>query len=325
MSRRTTHARAWTRRNWLLGTAALLGVARFHRAAPARAADGGEAVADRVVQRVRKAGLAPVGRSTTEHYLGIGDAPEDHRAEALKLCESLSAAYLEHFHDKQFPVAMPSERLCVVILKDLASYKAFLGEDPGAGVGGHYDIDPNWLVIFDFRTGGSLPKGANLERINTFALVHEAMHQLTYNTGLLDRKGDVPVAVSEGLAMYAELWRPGGRSVLGMTSKPRLRAIVDRAREGKDEIWIPVDRLLIEDALFDNAATRPLADGEAWVLVHYHLKTTAALPRFRAYLDAIRSRRDPTRRLADAREHLGELDRLNSALRRHATRLIRGE
>ncbi len=41
-------------------------------------------------------------------------------------------------------------------------------------------------------------------RVNTFTLVHEAIHQLTYNTGLLDRQADVPVAISEGLATFGE-------------------------------------------------------------------------------------------------------------------------
>jgi hypothetical protein len=324
MYRPTVAGGGWTRRNWLAGAAVLLGGGALRRRAQALGVDESDAVAARVEERARKGGLGPLRTSVTDHYLGIGDAPDNHRTEALKLCEALSAAYLEHFQEKHFAVAMPPGRLCVVVLKDLASYKAFLGEDPGPGAGGHYDIDPNWLVIFDFRTGANLPEGANLERINTFTLVHEATHQLTYNTGLLDRQGDVPVAVSEGLAMYAELWRPGGRSALGMTSKPRLRALVDRAKQGTDEIWFPLERLLVEDALFDNAATRPLADGEAWMLVHHLLKTTAALPRFRAYLDAIRLRRDASRRLADAREHLGDLDRLNGALRRDAKRLIQG-
>jgi hypothetical protein len=59
-------------------------------------------------------------------------------------------------------------------------------------------------------------------------------------------------------------------------------------------------------------------------LVHYHLKSTTYLPRFRAYLESIRARRDARRRLADAREYLGDLDHLNTALRRHAKRLIQG-
>ena len=94
-------------------------------------------------------------------------------------------------------------------------------------MGGHYELDTNRLVIFDFRPGGGPPAGANPKRINTFTLIHEATHQLTFNTGLLDRQGDVPVAVSEGLAMYAELGHDG-RSVLGMINRPRLEVVFNK-------------------------------------------------------------------------------------------------
>jgi hypothetical protein len=58
--------------------------------------------------------------------------------------------------------------------------------------------------------------------------------------------------------------------------------------------------------------------------VHALLKTPAWLPRFRAYLAAIRERRDASRRLKDAEAYLGNLDRLDHELKQHATRLIRG-
>ena len=49
-------------------------------------------------------------------------------------------------------------------LKDQASYAAYLGVKPGDAVGGgHYELDTNRLVIFDFRpgAGGGPPPGVN--------------------------------------------------------------------------------------------------------------------------------------------------------------------
>jgi hypothetical protein len=281
------------------------------------------AVDDEVAQlqlQARKAGLGLFRSTVTDHYLGIGDAPDDHRAEALQLCARLAAAYKSHFQDKGFAVEFPPKPLTVVILKDQASYAAFLGIKPGDAVGGHYEPDTNRLVIFDFQPGGGPTTTVDPRRINTFTLIHEATHQLTFNTGLLSRRGDVPVAVSEGLAMYAELWRGDSRTVLGMINRPRLEVVFNKNANPPQE-WIPLERLLTEDALFQDAATKQLAYAEGWVFVHYALKTTPILPKFRAYLDAIRLRTDATRRLGDATSSFGDLDRLNRALRDHARRL----
>jgi len=286
------------------------------------AANGVDEEVAQVQMKAQKAGLGVFRSSVTEHFLGIGDSPDEHRNDALKLCAALAAAFQSHFQEKGFAVAFPPQRLTVVTLKDQASYAAYLGVKPGDAVGGHYELDTNRLVIFDFRpgAGGGPPAGVNSRRINTFTLIHEAMHQLTLNTGLLDRKGDVPLAVSEGLAMYAEVWRNDGRSVLGMINRPRLEVIFPR-NENQAQEWIPLAKLLTDDTLFDNAATEQMAYAEAWVFVHYALKTTAMLPRFRAYLDAIRPRRAATQRLEDATAQLGRLDRLDLALRKHARRL----
>ena len=196
-----------TRRSWL--AASLFSGAGLWLGRGVLAANGVDDEVAQVQVKAQKAGLGLFRSSVTEHYLGIGDVPDAHRNDALKLCAALATAYQNHFHEKGFTVAFPPERLTVVTLKDQASYAAYLGVKPGDAVGGHYELDTNRLVIFDFRPGaeGGPPAGINTRRINTFTLIHKAMHQLTLNTGLLDRQGDVPVAVSEGLAMYAEVWR----------------------------------------------------------------------------------------------------------------------
>jgi hypothetical protein len=279
-----------------------------------------------VEERARKAALEAFRSSATEHYLAIGDAPDTFRDAALKRCEALASTYINHFQDKGFAVALPARKLTAVILKDHASYAAFLGQAPGANVGGHYDLETNWLVMFDLRPGAGpgagppqQPAVANPQRVNSFTLSHETTHQLTFNTGLLERTSDVPLAVSEGLAMYAELWQPEIHASFGMINRPRLEVLIHPANPNQE--WIPLEKLLADDALFQNPATEQLACAEAWVFVHYILRTTAALPKFRAYLDTIRPRRDAAQRLADARAAFGDLGRLDLALRKHARRL----
>ncbi len=306
-----------TRRGWLVGTL----VAGWGLGAVGRAgADDAKEQTD-IEALARKAGLPPFRSSRTEHYFGIGDAPDRYREQAMRIGKALATAFEKHFRGKGFDVTLPKHRLTVVTLGGPGSYAAYLGEDPGQAVGGHYDLDTNRLVIFDFRPGAA-NLAADPERINTLTLIHEATHQLTFNTGLLNRHGDVPLCLSEGLAMYGEVWRPAvrppaGLPPLGAINTPRLQALAQAAA------WIPLDRLLCDDEPLRAEATQQQAYAQSWLWVHALLTNRASLPKFRAYLDAIRPRRDPKYRLDDATTHLGNLDRLDLTLQQAARRLIR--
>ncbi len=293
-----------SRRSWLFGSiAGALGLAA--RAEEPKPVAGDEVA--RLQDLARKAKLPPFRTIETEHYLGIGDAPDRQILAALDVCEALAKSYQKHFHDRGFAVALPRRKITVVVLAGPKSYAAFLGEDPGQEVGGHYDLDANRLVTFDFQTSA---------RANTFTLVHEATHQLTFNTGLLDREGDVPVCISEGLAMYAETWLKASPK-LGQVNRRRLNEL----REGRDWFPIPLAELLTRDGLFDDPATQHVAYAESWVLVYYLLKNRDWALKLRDYLVAIRPRRDPANRLADAEAHFGTLSKLETKLRKAAPNL----
>ena len=183
--------------------------------------------------KAKKAALGGFESRWTEHFLGIGNAPAAYSADALKLCESFSQEFLFHFRDLGFKLDYPARRMTVVMLKDVAAYQAYLGE-PDKAAGGHYDRDSNQLVVFDMRPQQAELKaaGSDAERANTFTLVHETAHMLSYNTGLFPPGRDVPVAISEGLATYCEYWSPHqGRTAFGRMNEPRLKGL-DRAADG---------------------------------------------------------------------------------------------
>jgi hypothetical protein len=270
----------------------------------------------------KKAGLVPFKDSHTDHFLGLGDAPEVFRKTALGICESLSAAFLPHFRQKGFNLAMPAQRLTVITLKDKESYGAFLGEDPGKMVGGHYDLDTNRLVMFDFRpTSDEIDLQADPQRVNLLALVHETTHLLCFNTGLLSRQTDVPDWVSEGLATYVELWqRKKPATSIGTVNRPWLQCL--RASRS----WIVIPDLVADDKTFWDEKTQQLSYGESWLLVHYLMKTDAQFPKFRAYLAELPPQGQGTaaNRVALAEKHLGSLKKLDRELAdRYLKRLAR--
>ena len=314
---RTAPTAAISRRAWL-AAAVMGGWATRLRADEPKAEDRDR---EEVEARGREAGLGPITFTETEHYLGIGDAPDDFRERALKICETLTTDYLVHFQFKKFVVERPAHRLTLVTLADADSYAKFTGEPAPIGVGGHYNLETNRLVLFDNRKNGGSSLAA---RANLVALAHEATHQLTCNTGLLDRVSDVPLAISEGLATYAEVRSPVGSTKLGQLNRGRIDGLALAVREGVP--WAPVDRLLTDDSLFRDEvepAVNQLAYAESWLLTASLMHEADPAP-YRGYLAALRDRRDPSHRLEDARTHLGDLDRLDQTLRRLGGQLLRG-
>lgn len=269
-------------------------------------------------QKATKAGLGTFEVHRTEHFLGIGDArPGDYIVPALDRCESFSREFLEHFRARGFALEYPRRRMTVLALKDAASYQAFTGEKRDEAVGGHYEIDTNQLVVFDFRPGPA-DRAAQARRVNTFTLIHETTHLLSYNTGLLPPGRDVPAAISEGIATYAEMWTsPRDRTVFGKVNQPRLKVLY----EDPDVRWIPIGRLLTDDNVFDDPKTYEVAYAESWLLVHDLIRRPENLPKFRAYLAGFPAPGAKPGREAYAASVLGPLDRLDAEIRSYARRM----
>ena len=312
---------AHSRRAWIASMAAgALGNAAL--GAPPRLSADDSAEIDRVAVIAKQAGLGPFRASKTAHYLGLGDAPSAFVERALAICENLSRDYLDHFHARKFAVEAPNGRLTVVILASSKSFATFLGQPEGTAIGGQYDRASNRLVMFDNRVADRADV-ARAETANLVALAHEATHQLTFNTGLLRRDGDVPLCIAEGLAMYAETRKPAGRSAPGQPNPERLKGL-SLARE-QGVAWISLPKLLAGDALLDGDDGEPTQQGayaQSWLLVHHLMKSADKGSAFRDYLKAIGPRQDDAHRLDDAREYLGDLDALDAALRKDAARML---
>jgi hypothetical protein len=310
-----------SRRSWLTGI--LLGAAATSvtpRVGLSMQSNGDATDADEIasVQALAKqARLGPFAISQRKHFLGMGDAPDAFRMSALEICEPLSTAFLTHFRD--FQLAMPAQRLTVITLKDKESYRAFLGEGSEKAVQGHYDLDTNRLVMFDFRP--TIDPQADPERVNLFALVHETTHLLCFNTGLLSRQSDVPDWVSEGLGTYVELWQKNKKPAtpIGTVNRPRLLVL----RETRS--WIPIPDLVAGDETFWDEKTEQISYAASWLMVHYLLKTEAQRPKFRSYLAGLppQGKGTAANRVAHAEKHLGSLKKLDRELADRYKRLAR--
>ncbi len=185
---------------------------------------------------------------------------------------------------------------------------------------GFYSKAENWLVLFDFRNVPLNEQGAGYKNVKTLA--HEGTHQLTFNTGLLNRTGDAPRAIVEGIASYSETRPLHGHGEPGQINGSRLDDLAHIQRRAEmDQRGRPLDRRL---GSFGTTLDHTLlAYAQGWLLVYYLMKSPARLPQFQAYLKTINTRTDKNHRFDDAEKHFGDLDRLDQDLRREAIRLQR--
>ena len=151
-------------------------------------------------------------------------------------------------------------------------------------------------------------------------LTHEATHQLSYNTGLLNPKGDTPTAIIEGLACYSETRKLRGPNEPGLLNSERLNDLAHIQRRTK---WISAAELFTNDspAAGANSDQTRLFYAESFVLIYTLMNSTERLPEFQTYLQTIfpaltRPTASPTRPSAS-----GDLDRLDQELRRESVRL----
>jgi hypothetical protein len=271
----------------------------------------------RAETRARKVTSRPLLTARSPHYQAIGDASESFIKLTLSDCERIALDYLHHYRAKGFDVKLPDRRLTMIVFRDERPFQRFADNVP-PGTTGFYSRPSNWLALYDFRNVPMNPRGPGQTNMET--LSHEATHQLTFNTGLLDRKADIPLCILEGLAMYGERRRFTGPSEPGQINLRRLEELAHLQRRLN---WIPVADLLADDRAWygTDEDHRTLGYAESWLLVHHLMTNRARLPQFRDYLKAIQGRRDSTHRREDAQAHFGDLARLDRELRQAAIRL----
>ena len=270
---------------------------------------------------VRVATRSPLITARSDQYQAVGDASASFLKLTLGDCESIAEDYFSYYQAQGFDVKRPGRRLTLVVFRDERPYLEF-GRKFAAGVTpfdwGFYSKAENWLVLFDFRNVPAVEGGAAYK--NARVLAHEATHQLTFNSGLLNRKGDLPRTVVEGLASYSETRPLHGPGEPGKLNRGMLD---DLAHIGRRAKWTSVTDLLTDDNAFLGSSLdqRRLAYAQGWLLVYHLMKTPPRLPQFQAYLKTIASRTNKIHRYDDAERHFGDLDRLDQELRREAIRL----
>ena len=272
----------------------------------------------------------------TKHYVICTSAGARYAQWCGGLFERLMGAFRGQWRgleldDPEFP-------LPAVVFRDAAQFAAFAAKDAGAGTAeskGYYSIRTNRVVLYDLTagTGGRPPQtpeefNARLatSAFNVATVVHEATHQIAFNSGLHRRYADNPVWLTEGMAMYFETPDLTGRTgwkTVGRVNAGRLRQFRDYARNRREAGSL--ESLLADNARFSEAETAGDAYAEAWALTHFLIKTRRK--EYEGYLRELAEKRplfwdEREERLAEFRAAFGEdLEKLDGEFVRYVGRL----
>jgi hypothetical protein len=286
-----------------------------------------------MVQLARDKHLAPMARYDSKHFLAISNATEDDTERRLYNCELLYDLFYDHFRRKGFAIRTPGSKLMVALFNSQEGFEAYLGSRLSSSITGLYHPQTNRLVVYDYATnrafveskerGGQAARGiANgLERqrivgefsraaqthrndTNLGTIMHEAAHQLSFNSGLLNREGDVALWLAEGLACYCEPTQNGDWQGVGAANPQRATALGRVVRGGGK--LIPLKDLIASDDWLRKATTVDqvlLGYAQSWALFRLLMEER---PRaLRQYLAVIYARRTAEHRLADFVENFG--------------------
>ncbi len=280
---------------------------------------------------------------TTDHYVVAYNTSTAYARWCATLLERLHRAYFRFWEKRGFELRRPEFPLPVIVFDDRGDYAAFsrdeLGEAASAVIG-YYNFRTNHMVMFDL-TGLAQPSRTRRRRFsssqirqllaqpgserNVATIVHEATHQLAYNTGLHTRYAVNPFWLAEGLAIYFEspdLKNASGWRTIGRVNRFRL---AEFRRNASQRAADRLEQLLTDDSLFRNARTAPAAYADAWALTYYLFRRR---PKdFVAYLKEM-SKLEPLEeltakeRLKQFRKYFGaDLEQLDRDLVRYVGRL----
>lgn len=258
--------------------------------------------------------------TTTRHYLVC--APRGKARAYANVFEELYQSFSHYFALRGYQVKTPEFMMVAVIFPDQQQFFEYCRKDgvrAGQGLLGYYHPYTNRTALFDQNaapTVGELEQtqsgtqltysrisnsGKNLTEALRDTMIHEATHQLAFNTGLHSRIGDNPRWVVEGLATTFESdelrSHTGGKAdSTSRINRDRLIWFMNysRSRRKQDSLR----SFIREDKLFKTSTLDAYA--ESWALTFFLVETQPA--RYARYLKQV-AQRDPLKPYtADARE-----------------------
>lgn len=264
---------------------------------------------------------------STHHYLICYNTSREYAAWCGALFERLYKGFTNYWTRKGMKLQEPEFPLVAVVFNSAQAYAQYSEKELGKAGGsivGYYSLRTNRITMYDLtgadslrapgdRRGSSAQINLMLSRPEVEQLVatiiHEATHQIAFNSGLQTRFADIPLWVSEGLAVYFEtpdLQSSKGWRTIGAVNANRLarfREYLPQRPSGS------LTSLVMDDKRIRDTRTALDAYAEAWALNYYLLHHHSR--KYLAYLEQLSTKKPlvwdkPTDRLQEFRAAFGD-------------------
>jgi Protein of unknown function (DUF1570) len=229
----------------------------------------------------------------TKHYIFCYNTSPGYARWVGGLYERLYGAFYNYWELRKLELHEPEFPLVALVFENQESYAQYSRKELGEAtksIIGYYSLQSNQVNMYDLtgveelRIKGDRNSAARINAIlsqpgaerTVATIIHEATHQLAYNSGLEARFADNPFWVSEGIAIYFEtpdLHSAKGWKDIGGVNRVNLlnfrKLLRDRPAES-------LTTLLSDDKRFRDPTTAGNAYAEAWALNYFLLRTREA-------------------------------------------------
>ncbi|WP_145028148.1 DUF1570 domain-containing protein [Caulifigura coniformis] len=295
-----------------------------------------------LAENLKAAAGGPAVIVETKHYVIVSRASRAYANWCGSLLERLRNGFLAYWDREGIELEPGAPHLPVLILQNKGQFREYAvrdGASAAAETAGYYSARTNRIVLYDLTADlGGRPLGEATQREeitrrlskspgSVATVVHEAVHQLSFNSGLQTRYADNPMWASEGLAMYFETPDLGAGTrwtTAGKVSVWRLEEFRGSLTKRPTNSFIS---LIEGEERFRAPEQMTGAYAESWVLVHF--LATKKRAKWAEYLGVLRAKpplifQTPEERLAEFRSVFGDdLAALEREMVQHAADLRR--
>ena len=225
----------------------------------------------------------------TKHYIFCYNTSPGYAKWVGGLYERLFGAFYNYWELRKLELHEPEFPLIALVFENQESYALYSRKELGEAtksIIGYYSLQSNQVYMYDLtgieelRIKGDRSSAARINAIlfqpgaerTVATIIHEATHQLAYNSGLEARFADNPFWVSEGIAIYFEtpdLQSAKGWKDIGGVNRVNLfnfrKSLRDRPADS-------LTTLLSDDKRFRDPTTAGDAYAEAWALNYFLLR-----------------------------------------------------
>jgi len=237
----------------------------------------------------------------TRHYLICYNTSPAYAQWVGALYERLFTAFYNYWQQRKVELHEPHFPLVALVFDSRESFAQFARGEVGDAANamiGYYSLKTNRMVSYDLtgaagvRVIGELGTAARINAIlsqpgaerTVATIVHEATHQVSFNSGLQVRYADLPFWVSEGIAIYFEspdLKSAKGWKGIGLVNVHNLANFRKLASSKPPDLAA----LLTDDKRFREASTSAEAYAHSWALTYFLIRTRGT--EYTKYLEAL--------------------------------------